>query len=117
MSSRSWVDPRIAQVKVADVRSYLLQRGWTPQPYPRPELLVFAGPLDDDGEPMIQVLPSDEKMADYPMRLEELIGVLGELEERYAVDVLSDILQAGSSVPPSPNGAASPATPSPTAGR
>jgi hypothetical protein len=117
MTSRSWIDPRVAQVRVDAVRSYMLQHGWTLQPFPGPELLVFGGQMDDDGEPIELVLPSKETMLDYRMRVEDLIGALGVLEDRYAGDVLNDILQAGASAPAPTNGAAAPVTPSPTTGR
>jgi hypothetical protein len=94
MSASSWIDPRIDRVRVADVQAYLEDRGWRLQPFPRPELLVFGGPLDDDGEPILQVLPSSESLRDYRMRLEDLIGALGIIEERPASDVLTDILAA-----------------------
>ena len=41
---------------------------------------------------MIQVLPSSERMRDYQMRLEDLIGALGIIEDRPAVAVLTDML-------------------------
>jgi hypothetical protein len=62
------------------------------QPYPRPELLVFEGPNDDNGEPIVQVLPSSERMRDYQIRLEDLVGALGVIEDRPAVAVLTDML-------------------------
>jgi hypothetical protein len=120
MSNRTWLDPRVAQVRVGAVRSYLRQRGWTEQSYPGPELLVFGGPVDDDGEPVIQVVPSDETMLDYPMRIEELIGALSVLEDRPAADILTDLLMAASGPPnpPTPHsGVATPVTPSPAADR
>jgi hypothetical protein len=117
MNQNAWIDPRITQVKVEGARSYLTQHGWTRQPYPRPEVEVFAGPLDDDGKPILVLLPASEGLADYRLRIEDLIGTLAFVEDRYAGFVLNDILQAGSASPPSPNGAASSATPSPTAGR
>ena len=95
MSHRAWVDPRVSLVRVAGVRSYLLSRGWRPQPYPRPELLVFEGPPDDDGQPIVQVLPSSEQMRDFSMRVEELIAALSILEDRPAPDILSDMLNEG----------------------
>jgi hypothetical protein len=116
MSLRAWIDPRIAQVRVDGVRAYLTERGWIRQPYPRPEVLVFAGPLDDNGEPMILLLPAVETLADYRMRLEELIEALSAVEDRHPVDILTAILEAGSS-PPVANGAATSVTPSPTTGR
>jgi hypothetical protein len=92
MNRSPWIDPRITDVTVAGASAYLLARGWRLQPYPRPELLVFEGPNDDNGEPMIQVLPSSERMRDYQMRLEDLIGALGIIEDRPAVAVLTDML-------------------------
>src|SRR4051812_17518501 len=87
MNASAWVDPRISSVRVGDVVSYLTSRGWKPRPYPLPELLVFEGPLSDDGEPIVQVLPSKESMLDFRMRVEELIAALSVLEDRPAADV------------------------------
>jgi hypothetical protein len=90
-----WVDPRVRSVRVADVRSYLLHHGWRPKAYPRPELLLFEGPTADNGEPIVQVLPSDEQFADYQQRLVELISALAVIEDRPAADVLADLLRQG----------------------
>ena len=92
MNQSAWVDPRIDRVTVAGVRSYLLNKGWRLQPFPGPELLVFEGPKDDDGEPILQVLPSSEQLRDYRMRVENLIGALSLIEGRPAVDILNDML-------------------------
>lgn len=102
MSSSAWVDPRVGSVTVAGIRSYLLTRGWRPAAYPGPELLVFEGPPDDDGKPIIQVVPSSERMSDFRMRVEELIGALGVIEDRPARDVLEDVLAAGIETAPRP---------------
>ena len=95
MNHSAWVDPRIDRLTVADVQAYLLNHGWRLHPFPGPELLVFEGPHDDDGEPIIQVLPSSERLRDYRMRLGELLGALSVIENRAAGDVLNDLL-AGS---------------------
>jgi hypothetical protein len=92
MSHSTWIDPRIDRVTVSDVRAYLLARGWRLQPFPGPELLVFEGPKDDEGEPIVQVLPSSESLKDYRMRVEDLIGALGVIENRPATSILSDVL-------------------------
>ena len=92
MTSSVWVDPRIDRVSVDQVRTYLLAHGWHLQPFPGPELLVFSGPNDDEGEPIVQVLPSSERMRDYRMRLEGLIGALSVIENRSAGDILTDVL-------------------------
>jgi hypothetical protein len=110
MSRSAWVDPRLSQVRAGQVRSYLLSRGWQPQPYPGPELLVFGGPVDDDGRPVLQVLPASERMRDFQPRLEELIAALSVMEDRPAQDVLSDILRT----PADPRPPATTTDPSPT---
>ena len=101
MNLSGWVDPRVESVRVADVESYLLSHGYKRAPYPRPELLVFGGMLDDDGEEIIQVLPSSERMRDYRLRVVELISSLSVFENRPAVAVLNDILAQGAARPPS----------------
>ncbi|MBY0527448.1 MAG: hypothetical protein K2R98_28890 [Gemmataceae bacterium] len=88
-----WIDPRVRQVKVADVQKYLLSHGWVRQPYPKPELLVFAGPKDDYGKPIIQSLPAAENYLDYQQRLIELITAIAVIEDRMAPAVLDDILR------------------------
>lgn len=102
MSNSAWVDPRVESVTVAGVRSYLLARGWRLGAYPGPELLVFEGPSDDDGQPIMQVVPSSERMSDFRMRVEELIGALSVIEDRPARDVLEDVLAAGTGTAPAP---------------
>ena len=94
MNPSAWGDPRIDRLSVENVRDYLHNRGWRLLSYPGPELLVFQGPTDDDGEPIIQVLPSSEKLRDYRMRLEDLLGALSVIEGRPAADVLTDMLTA-----------------------
>jgi hypothetical protein len=100
MSNSVWVDPRLPLVRMAGVRFYLLGRGWRPQPYPRPELFVFAGSAGDDGQPIVQVLPSSEQMRDFPLRIEGLIVAQSILEDRPAADILIDILQEGTAKTP-----------------
>ena len=90
--NRSWIDPRIDGVTVAGARAYLLDHGWRPRPFPRPEVLVFEGLLADDGTPLVLILPGSDKFVDYRMRIEELIGALGAIENRPAVEVLTEIL-------------------------
>ena len=92
MNRSAWIDPRIALVKVAGAKAYLLDHGWRPRPYPRPEVLVFEGPLADDGTPIVQILPALEEVADYRMRIEDLISALGIIENRWAVTILEEML-------------------------
>lgn len=103
MNHSGWIDPRVDRVSVDQVRNYLLSHGWRLRAFPGPELLVFEGPNDDDGEPILQVLPSSERLRDYRMRVVDLIDALSIIEDRPAVAILTDMLAATSA-----NGAADP---------
>jgi hypothetical protein len=88
-----WIDPRVGQVKPSDVMHYLVSHGWKRQPFPRQEVLVFEGPPDDSGKPIIQMLPASEGAPDYRGSLIRLITALAIIEDRMAPAVLDDILQ------------------------
>jgi hypothetical protein len=90
--NHSWIDPRVVRVKVAGAKAYLLRHGWRQKPFPRPEVLVFEGPMADDGTPLTQRLPAAEHYTDYRMCMEDLIGTLGAIENRYAVEILDEML-------------------------
>jgi hypothetical protein len=94
MNCFAWVDPRIERVSVDNVRAYLLSHGWRQRPYQGIELLVFEGPLDDRGEPIILVLPSSRQASDFRLRVEDLIGALCVIEDRPAALILTDFLAA-----------------------
>jgi hypothetical protein len=97
---RRWLDPRISSVRVADVRAYLLHKDWKPVAQDRPGLLVFQEPEEVEGGPLYQWVPESERGRDYTQRIYELIAAIAEVEDRYAGDVLADILRL--SVTPAP---------------
>jgi hypothetical protein len=99
---RRWIDPRLSSVRVADVRAYLLRRGWKPVLPDRPHTLVFEEPPGDPEGPLYQFVPAEEQAPDYTRRMFDLVTGLAEFEDRYAVDVLNDILRGAG--PPSANG-------------
>jgi hypothetical protein len=88
-----WIDPRIVQVQPENARAYLLRRGWKSLgPAVNPVLEMFEGPKpEEDGPTVLVPLQVDEG----PMlqRMIELVSDLACLEERWAVDVLQDILR------------------------
>jgi hypothetical protein len=92
MMRNPWVDPRLGQVRAAAAKAYLLAHGWVLDPRSDDEMWVFTGPLADDGEPILQVLPTSEGMRAFPYRIEELIGALSILENRHPRDILEDML-------------------------
>lgn len=88
-----WIDPRVQQVKIADMQRYLLSHGWKRQPHPRTQAIFFEGPLDDFGKPIIQMLPASEEMVDCRQRIIEVITALAVIEDRSAISVLEDVLR------------------------
>lgn len=88
-----WVDPRVQTVRVPAIRNYMARKGWNLLPSTRPQILVFEGPLDDDGQPIRQMVPALEQGNDYAPCVADLITNLARLEDRYAVEVLNDILR------------------------
>lgn len=85
-----WVDPRICLVRVADLRAYLLARGWQVHPQARSEMIFFEKAEGADSRTI--AVPSSEEFSDYIQRITEAITSLAGSEQRYAVEVLDDIL-------------------------
>jgi hypothetical protein len=90
---RRWRDPRLSSVRVSDLQAYLLRKGWKPVPPDRPYVLVFQEPVEDEDGPLYQLVPDSEKDRSYLQQVYELIAAVAEVEDRYAGDVLTDILQ------------------------
>ncbi len=76
-------------ISLRAAREYLVQRGWRIRE--DGVRLVCEGPNDDDGRPILQILPADESYADYPLRLEDLISTLSALEARPAIAIAADM--------------------------
>lgn len=80
-------------IRVTDVTSYLGEKGWRRRnDYPRPELLVFDGPADDAGKPMVVTIPASDRFQDFRPRLRDLITLLSQLEERPPEEIASDLV-------------------------
>lgn len=108
MTTEPWIDPRVSSVRVADLRAYFVAHGWRPKPFPRPQVLLFEGPPDDSGKPIIQAVPASEQLRDYRMAVEDLIGALSVLEARPASAILDDMLRNGTPETEKPSDAAMP---------
>jgi len=53
---------------------------------------VFNGPASARGEPIKAVIPASRDLADFPLRLQELINTLGTIESRDPLDIAQDML-------------------------
>jgi hypothetical protein len=95
-----WIDPRIARVCPDDARAYLLGRGWKSLGLAdNPIMEVFEAPGGGEEMPTV-LLPLQVDQGPMLQRMIDVIGELARVEDRWAVDVLNDVLQG------SPNGPA-----------
>ncbi len=85
-------------VRVADLRAYLLSKGWKTKPFKRPQVIYFEGPLDDEGCPLVLLLPASEHLRDYPLRIEEILNTLSILEKRPAAEIVRNIVTPTSDI-------------------
>jgi hypothetical protein len=79
-------------VRVTQVRSYLLGKGWKLRPGRRKDAILLEGPVDDEGEPLVWQFPSDEHFIDYGRCVESLVKALEVIEQRPAEQILNDML-------------------------
>jgi hypothetical protein len=70
---------------------YLLKQGWKLKPFERREIVLFEGPDDDEGVPILQLLPRSWTAADYHLRAEELMRALSVIENRPEAEILAAI--------------------------
>ena len=88
-----WLDPRVFSLRVADVIAYLRRKGWTSVEPDRPNVLVFQEP-PGGGKELYQFVPASEEVEDYARQMTELITLLAFYEDRYAVDIVNDIVSS-----------------------
>lgn len=95
-----WIDPRITQVRPEAAQAYLLSHGWKLfGPAVNPLMLIFDAPGEGDDLPSV-LLPLKMDEGSLLQRMIDLVADLSRFEDRWAVDVLSDILrQPSESVP------------------
>jgi hypothetical protein len=91
---RRWIDPRMYELRVADVRDYLLSKGWKEVSPDRPGVVVFEEPSPSADGPLYQWIPHSEERREFRQAMYELLAALAEIEDRYAGDVLWDILES-----------------------
>jgi hypothetical protein len=89
---RRWIDPRLYSLRLADIRAYLLQKGWREVEPDRPGVLVFEEPTASPDGPLYQWVPDSEQRREYPQAVYELLAAVAELEGRHAGAVLEEML-------------------------
>jgi len=93
MNPWRWVDPRIAQVRPAGVKAYLLSHGWTQTQNSNSQWLSFELPARKGEAPLSQVIPASDRAADFTQSMIYFLTTLSEIEDRHPVEVLNDLLR------------------------
>jgi hypothetical protein len=83
-----------------DVERYILSHGWQPIDHPNKKLQVFAGPVDNENQPIRLVLPLADNLSDTPLRIYQAVQTLADIEERPLNIVITDIKQLTLTEPP-----------------
>jgi hypothetical protein len=89
-----WIDPRIIQVRPEAVRAYLLAKGWEylGPAKAAPYMLMFDTPQPRGDKPNV-LLPLKWDHGSDLQRLIDLVADVALHEDRWAVDVLADMLR------------------------
>ena len=79
-------------IPLSNIIRYLRLTGWEHRSdFPNKKLIVFDGPKDMNEERIQVVLPSNDNFRDYPVRLQEVLYSLNEIEERSVASIVRDI--------------------------
>jgi hypothetical protein len=69
------------ELDLRDLRTYVEKSGWKELSYPSDRLMVFEGPENDDGKPIILSIPTKRGLRDTDDRLLDAINLLSAVEE------------------------------------
>lgn len=83
-------------LEVGDLTSYLEAKGWRRRDFPREEVLLFAGPLDNEGEPIEVVFPASKQAGDFRVRVVDVLKTLTVLEDRDEQSIVYEMPQGPS---------------------
>jgi hypothetical protein len=78
-------------LQLQEVEQYLTSHGWQLVAHPNQKLRVFAGPPDNDGQPIRLALPLTDNLSDSNLRLYQAIQTIAEVEDRSPSIVIADI--------------------------
>lgn len=71
---------------------YLKDKGWSRKEHPNDKLLLFRGPLSDNGAPLEVLIPSNEQYLDYADRVNDVVKILSLIVQKSASDIVREIL-------------------------
>jgi hypothetical protein len=74
-----------------DVERYIISHGWKQIEHTNKKLQVFAGVVDNDGQPIRLVLSLSNDLKDTPLRIYQAVQTIADIEERPIHLVVTDI--------------------------
>jgi hypothetical protein len=83
--------PPIQELRIAEAINYLRRNHWMAISHPNPRLLVFEKGVDDQGNPIQIVLPSQDDYEDTPYLLTKAVNLLSVLQGISFQDMINTI--------------------------
>jgi hypothetical protein len=71
--------------------TYLLRKGWTQVDHPNTRIILFYGPLDDEGEPLQLILPANTTFLDTRLRIAEALDLLSIVQQESQAAIFDQI--------------------------
>ncbi len=103
-----WIDPRIVQLRPGQAQAYLQGHGWKLiGPAQNPLFLLFAAPGQGEDGPSVLV-PLQLDQGPMLQRMIEVVEDVARHEDRWAVEVLNEMVRQPADLAPA-NGPAAPA--------
>ncbi len=84
-------DLHLDDLRLEDLQAYVEETGWRDVKYPSDRLLVFEGPENDDGNPLLLSLPTRRGFRDTDDRLLDAINLLAAVEQTSPNTILEKI--------------------------
>ena len=78
-------------VTLSQIATYLERRGWREAPSSNPNAVIYHGPLDIYGKPLIAILPAREDLTDAGRRVDDVVSMLSTLEKKQPTQLLREI--------------------------
>ncbi|MDQ0059469.1 hypothetical protein [Paenibacillus harenae] len=80
------------KLPLIDLVRYLKDVGWTVSEHPNDKLIVFRGPLNDDGKPLEIAIPKNEQYQDYSSRVHDVLRIIGLMKNMNIQDIANEVL-------------------------
>jgi hypothetical protein len=95
-------DPNLEPTLIRKFTTYLIRKGWTQVDHPNTRIILFYGPLDDQGEPLQLILPASTTFLDTRLRIAEALDLLSIVQQESHAAIFDQIMATEIEKPPKP---------------